>query len=295
VFDAASACCLLFTTLLPNQAAQVPRVPYSLFHRSGDDGDVNGPSITQDQIRYELANAPREAPRCWPTTPISTWNLPSAWSRRALKFAAAPTKRPNFFTTLLTLGGAAADLHPGCCKFLRARQMGGGGAQGALSSPTHPRPGSTCPMRSRASPSPMWPVWMRPKAELAEIVDFLKKPEVYTAIGARIPKRGAAGGPPAQARRLLSKAWPVRPEVPSSCIRARISSNSCRRRRARVRRPVSSKPRKKRPSSSFIDGTRCDRQIPFRSMGRGRRQRRARADPHHCSPKMDGFAPQTNR
>ena len=44
------------------------------------------------------------------------------------------------------------------------------------------------------------------KAELTEIVDFLKKPERYAAIGARIPKGVLLVGPPGTGKTLLAKA-----------------------------------------------------------------------------------------
>ncbi|NBQ22381.1 MAG: cell division protein FtsH, partial [Synechococcaceae bacterium WB6_3B_236] len=48
---------LLLSSFLPNQGMQqVPRVPYSLFINQVDDGAVKRAFITQDQIRYELAN-----------------------------------------------------------------------------------------------------------------------------------------------------------------------------------------------------------------------------------------------
>jgi cell division protease FtsH len=52
------------------------------------------------------------------------------------------------------------------------------------------------------------------KAELAEIVDFLKKPERYAAIGARIPKGVLLVGPPGTGKTLLSKAVAGEAEVP---------------------------------------------------------------------------------
>jgi cell division protease FtsH len=52
------------------------------------------------------------------------------------------------------------------------------------------------------------------KAELTEIVDFLKKPERYTAIGARIPKGVLLVGPPGTGKTLLSKAVAGEASVP---------------------------------------------------------------------------------
>ena len=44
------------------------------------------------------------------------------------------------------------------------------------------------------------------KAELQEVVDFLRDPKKYTDIGARIPPRHPAGGPPGTGKTLLAKA-----------------------------------------------------------------------------------------
>lgn len=52
------------------------------------------------------------------------------------------------------------------------------------------------------------------KAELTEIVDFLKKPERYTEIGARIPKGVLLVGPPGTGKTLLSKAVAGEADVP---------------------------------------------------------------------------------
>merc|ERR1712070_1274328 len=44
------------------------------------------------------------------------------------------------------------------------------------------------------------------KDELTEIVDFLKKPEKFTSVGARIPKGVLLVGPPGTGKTLLAKA-----------------------------------------------------------------------------------------
>lgn len=44
------------------------------------------------------------------------------------------------------------------------------------------------------------------KEELAEVVDFLKNPQKYTSVGARIPKGILLVGPPGTGKTLLAKA-----------------------------------------------------------------------------------------
>jgi len=52
------------------------------------------------------------------------------------------------------------------------------------------------------------------KLELAEVVDFLKKPEKYSDLGARIPRGVIMEGPPGTGKTLLAKAVAGEAEVP---------------------------------------------------------------------------------
>ncbi|CAK9092375.1 ATP-dependent zinc metalloprotease FTSH 3 [Durusdinium trenchii] len=45
----------------------------------------------------------------------------------------------------------------------------------------------------------------QPKAEVMEFVDFLKTPEKYAKLGARVPKGGLFVGPPGTGKTLLAK------------------------------------------------------------------------------------------
>ena len=68
---------LLFSNFLPNPAAQVPRVPYSLFIDQVNSSNVKRAYITSDQIRYELKEPEEEgAPTVLSTTPIFDMDLP---------------------------------------------------------------------------------------------------------------------------------------------------------------------------------------------------------------------------
>lgn len=59
------------------------------------------------------------------------------------------------------------------------------------------------------------------KRELMEVVDFLKNPQKYIAIGAEIPKGVLLVGPPGTGKTLLTALWRERPECPSSRFRPR--------------------------------------------------------------------------
>ena len=52
------------------------------------------------------------------------------------------------------------------------------------------------------------------KLELQEVVDFLKSPDKYTALGAKIPKGCLLVGPPGTGKTLLAKAIAGEAKVP---------------------------------------------------------------------------------
>ena len=54
------------------------------------------------------------------------------------------------------------------------------------------------------------------KEELKEIVDFLKSPQKYIEVGARIPKGVILVGPPGTGKTLLAKAFPAKQACHSS-------------------------------------------------------------------------------
>ncbi len=52
------------------------------------------------------------------------------------------------------------------------------------------------------------------KVEVMEIVDFLKNPKKYTALGGKIPKGALLVGPPGTGKTLLAKAMAGEAQVP---------------------------------------------------------------------------------
>jgi len=203
---------LLFSSLFPNQNMQIPRVPYSLFIDQVNDGEVKRAYITQEQIRYELNGAEEGAPAVLATTPIFDMDLPQRLESKGVEFAAAPPKKPNFFSTILSWV-VPPLIFILVLQFFARRSMGGGGAQGALSFTKSKAKVYVPDDESKVTFADVAGV-DEAKDELTEIVDFLKKPERYTDIGARIPKGVLLVGPPGTGKTLLSKAVAGEAEVP---------------------------------------------------------------------------------
>ena len=196
---------LLLSSFIPNQGMQqVPRVPYSLFIDQVNDGAVKRAFITQDQIRYELSEVEDGAPSVLATTPIFDMDLPQRLESKGVEFAAAPPKKPNIFTTILSWV-VPPLIFILVLQFFARRSMGGGGAQGALNFTKSKAKVYVPDEQSRVTFADVAGV-DEAKDELNEIVDFLKTPERYADIGARIPKGVLLVGPPGTGKTLLSKA-----------------------------------------------------------------------------------------
>ncbi len=195
---------LLLSSFVPSNAMQqVPKVPYSLFLDQVNDGAVKRAYITQEQIRYELSNPEEGTPPVLATTPIFDMDLPQRLETKGVEFAAAPPKKPNIFTTILSWV-VPPLIFILVLQFFARRSMGGG-AQGALSFTKSKAKVYVPDEESRVTFADVAGV-DEAKQELTEIVDFLKTPERYAEIGARIPKGVLLVGPPGTGKTLLSKA-----------------------------------------------------------------------------------------
>jgi cell division protease FtsH len=200
---AVSSVFLLVNLFLPNLfGAPVSAVPYSLFIHQVQEGTVNRASVGQNQIQYQLKTEDGTPGQIFSTTPIFDLELPKLLEEKGVEFAATPPPRNGWFTSLL--GWVIPPLiFVAILQFFLSRNANG--PQGALSIGK-----SKAKVYVEGESEKVTFVDVagveEAKTELVEIVDFLKTPARYIAIGARIPKGVLLVGPPGTGKTLLAKA-----------------------------------------------------------------------------------------
>jgi cell division protease FtsH len=193
---------LLVNIFLPNLfGSRIPQVPYSLFIHQVEEQDVVRVSVGQNQIRYQLKGEADQPGEVLSTTPIFDLELPKLLEAKGVEFAAAPPPRNGWFTSLL--GWVIPPLiFVAIWQFFISR---GGGPQGALSIGKSKAKVYVEGEAGKITFADVAGV-EEAKTELVEIVDFLKAPQRFTQIGARIPKGVLLIGPPGTGKTLLAKA-----------------------------------------------------------------------------------------
>src|SRR5919202_2278035 len=182
---------------------QTQRVPYSIFIDQVRVGKVARAYVGQEQIGYQLKGEANQQGQVLSTTPIFDLELPKRLEDKGVEFAAVTPAKGHLFTTLL--GWVIPPLiFVGILQFFAGR-FGGGGPQGALS---FTKSKAKVYVEGEATKTTFADVAgvEEAKTELVEIVDFLKTPQRFTNIGARIPKGVLLVGPPGTGKTLLAKA-----------------------------------------------------------------------------------------
>ena len=195
---------LVVNLFLPNLfGPQIPRVPYSLFIHQIEEHEVARVSIAQDQINYQLRTPSPDKPgEVFATTPIFDLKLPELLEQNGVEFAATPVAKNGWFGTILSWV-IPPLIFVGIFQFFNRNSGGGmpGGLQIGKSKAKVYVEGDSPKVLFRDVAGVD-----EAKAELEEIVQFLKTPERYTKIGAKIPKGVLLVGPPGTGKTLMAKA-----------------------------------------------------------------------------------------
>ncbi len=179
----------------------IPKVPYSLFLSQVEDDLVARVSLGQDQIRYQLKSQGEEPGNILATTPIFDLELPNKLESHGVEFAASPPPQNRWIGSLLSWV-IPPLIFVAIWQFFIGRRAG---PQGALSINKSRAKVYVENEATRVTFADVAGV-EEAKAELAEVVEFLKTPQRFTQIGARIPKGVLLVGPPGTGKTLLAKA-----------------------------------------------------------------------------------------
>ena len=180
----------------------IPQEPYSMFIDRVEDGNVARASVGQNEIIYELKDANAEQPQVFRTNPVLDLELPKRLEDNGVEFTAAPPPKNNWLGSILSWV-IPPLIFVAIWQFFISRSAGG--AQGALSLTKSKAKVYVDGESTKVRFDDVAGV-EEAKAELTEIVEFLKTPERYKAIGARIPKGVLLVGPPGTGKTLMAKA-----------------------------------------------------------------------------------------
>lgn len=206
---------LLFAAylILPRQQ-RVPRVPYSIFIQQLENKQVAGVQVGDNEIRYRLKGEKQdELGPLLSTTPIFDPDLAKRLQQNNVVFQAAPPPKNSGLYVLLSWVIPPLIL-VAAFQFLGKRDSGGSLSIRKSKAKVYVEGAS-----DKITFADVAGV-EEAKTELAEIVDFLKNPQRYTEIGARIPKGVLLVGPPGTGKTLMAKAVAGEAGVPFFSISA---------------------------------------------------------------------------
>lgn len=189
---------ILLATTFFKPSPELPRVPYSTFIKLVENGQVEAVQLSPSRILYRLkGEGEQELGPLLSTTPIEDPQLIQLLQSKNVAYEAAPPPKNGWFTILLNWVIPPVILVIAFRFFLN---RGGTGSLGKSKAKMYVEgAGGKITFGDVAGVE-------EAKTELAEIVDFLKSPDRFTKIGARIPKGALLVGPPGTGKTLLARA-----------------------------------------------------------------------------------------
>ena len=199
---------LLLNFVIPSFGSRPPQIAYSDFITQVQAGKVDRALVGSNQIEFTLkpdpnapASQPQQRPNVYTTTPVAVdLDLPKILRDNGVEFGAPPPNNNGWIGTLLSWV-VPPLIFFGIWGWLLNRQGGGPAALtvGKSKARIYSEGSTGVKFTDVAGVD-------EAKAELQEIVDFLKNAEKYTRLGAKIPKGVLLIGPPGTGKTLLAKA-----------------------------------------------------------------------------------------
>jgi cell division protease FtsH len=204
---------LILANVFTQPGQQLQQVPYSQFLEQVEAGEVKEAVIAPDQIRYQLKGSETSDTDTAPgfsTVPVQNdQQLAAKLRANDVEFSAIPPQDGNGSLFFWLIAPILLYLVIGF--FIRRGQGGPGGAAALGVGKSKARLYAEGDTRTTFDDVAGVD---ESKAELREIVDFLRNSDKYTRLGAKVPKGVLLIGPPGTGKTLLARAVAGEANVP---------------------------------------------------------------------------------
>jgi cell division protease FtsH len=188
---------LLLVTMLRQTQPETPPLPYSEFLAKIETGEIESVEIEEGNINGHFTNGGDFTT----FAPVVTEDLLSQLYAQNIKIEARPKEEGSFWRQILIMWFPLVLFIGLWLFFIRQMQSGGGKAMSFGKSKAR----LLTENQNRVTFEDVAGI-EESKAELEEIINFLKEPKKFTRLGGRIPKGVLLVGPPGTGKTLLARA-----------------------------------------------------------------------------------------